>query len=97
MFSVTILLTCILIAYSYNRSCVFIGFQNLQLPKECLEVTFSDDDSIKLLISRPSGQGIYIYALVAHLIYTHNEFVIKCSELDAGGASDIIWKRTQNR
>ena len=65
-----------------------LGFQKLQVPKECLEVTFSDDDSAELLISRPCGQGIYVYSLIAHLIYAHNEFVAKYSETVAGETSD---------
>ena len=64
----------------------------LKLPEKCLEVTFSDEESIELLLPRPSGLGIYSYALVAHLVYTHNEFIDMCSEIVAKqGANGSEW------
>ena len=56
-----------------------IGF--LKLPKDSLAVAFSDKESVELLLPRPSGLGIYSYALVAHLVYAHNEFIDLCSEI----------------
>ena len=67
----------------------YTGF--LKLPNECLDVTFSDEDSIELLLPRPSGPGVFSYALVAHLVYAHNEFVDKCSEI-VKRPSDYEWR-----
>ena len=77
--------------YVCDHQCdVDIAFPQ-SLPNECLDVTFSDEDSIELLLPRPSGPGVFSYALVAHLVYAHNEFVDKCSEI-VKRPSDYEWR-----
>ena len=75
--------------YNYYLKHNYTGF--LKLPNECLDVTFSDEDSVEYLLPQPSGPGVFSYALVAHLVYAHNEFVDKCSEI-VKRPSDYEWR-----
>ena len=63
------------------------------MPEECLEKSFSDTDSVEFLLSRPSGPGICSYALIAHLVYAHNEFVDMCINLMKGSVVGG-WRQT---
>ena len=77
----------------YTNAVTTTGF--LKLPKECLTETFADEGCVELLLPRPCGLGIYCYALVAHLVYTHNEFIDLCSEIVVTNTSSQ-WRHTHH-